>query len=77
MNSTKDPHDLHFGTAMKEIEEIAQWFEEEEIDLDLALEKYRRGMELVKRCKEQLQKVENELLLINKEFEEQIISSEE
>lgn len=69
--STDDPtenQDLNFGKALEEIEEIAQWFERGDVDLELAIEKYRRGMGLLKKCKERLQNVENELLDINKEF---------
>jgi len=50
---------FNFTKAYQEIEEINKWFQKEDIDLDEALKKYKRGMELVKKCKERLQNTEN------------------
>ena len=57
-----------FTNAIKELQEINQWFQEEEIDLDKGLKKFRRGLYLIKKCRERLKKVENEFTEIKKEF---------
>lgn len=61
---------FHFTKAYEEIEAINEWFQQEDIDLDEALKKYKRGMELVKLCKERLKEAENKFETVKKEFEE-------
>lgn len=61
-------HKIEFKDAIRELEEINIWFQEENIDLDDGLQKFRRGMELIKSCKEKLDEVENEFEIIKKEF---------
>ncbi|HPQ22962.1 MAG TPA: exodeoxyribonuclease VII small subunit, partial [Candidatus Paceibacterota bacterium] len=50
---------INFTKAYQEIEEINEWFQNEDIDLEEALKKYERGMELIKKCKERLNEAEN------------------
>jgi exodeoxyribonuclease VII small subunit len=50
---------FNFTESYKEIEEINEWFQGEDIDLDEALRKYERGMELVEKCRERLKETEN------------------
>lgn len=57
-----------FASALKEIEEINKWFQEEEIDLNQGLSKFERGMKLLKECKSRLKQVENEFNVIKNEF---------
>ncbi|MBI4990691.1 exodeoxyribonuclease VII small subunit [Candidatus Gottesmanbacteria bacterium] len=57
-----------FTKAVSEIEEINQWFQNEDIDLDEGLAKFRRGLELIKKCQTRLKQVENEFTEIKKEF---------
>lgn len=57
-----------FTKAIKELEEINHWFQNEEIDLDKGLAKFRRGLELIKKCRGRLKQVENEFTEIKKEF---------
>lgn len=57
-----------FTIAVKEIEEINQWFQNEDVDLDEGLAKFRRGLELIKKCQTRLKQVENEFVEIKKEF---------
>jgi len=59
---------FNFTKAYKEIEEINEWFQKEEIDLDEALKKYERGMELIKKCKERLKQAENKFEEIKKKY---------
>lgn len=59
---------LDFAKAVSEVEEINQWFQNEDVDLDRGLAKFRRGLELIKKCKTRLKQVENEFTEIKKEF---------
>jgi len=58
-----------FTSAIAELEEINRWFQGEDIDLDEGLAKFRRGLELIKKCKERLKQAENEFVEIKKGFE--------
>ena len=61
-----------FNALEKELEEINDWFEtEKESNLELAMSKYKRGVEIVKILKGHLQDVENEFNKINQEFSEE------
>ena len=57
-----------FGKAFKELEQLAEWFEKEEPDLDKGLEKFERAMELAAQCREQLSKAEQKITEIKKRF---------
>lgn len=59
---------FNFSEAFQEIEEINEWFQREDIDLDEALQKYERGMELIKKCKERLKQAENKFEEIKKKY---------
>jgi exodeoxyribonuclease VII small subunit len=61
---------LSLSASFSELEEITTWFQGEDFDLDQALKKYQRGMELVKACKEQLKEAENKILKMNKSAED-------
>ena len=47
--------------AFEDLEQITSWFQGEEFDLEEALKKYQKGMELVKHCEAQLKEVENRI----------------
>lgn len=51
---------FNFTKAMKELEEINQWFQREDIDLEEGLLKLRQGKELIEKCQARLDQVENE-----------------
>lgn len=57
-----------FAKSFAELEEIAAWFEQEDVDLDEALQKFERGLELAKACKDKLSEVENKVEQIKKKF---------
>jgi len=59
---------FNFTKAYQEIEEINEWFQGENIDLDEALEKYERGMELIEKCRERLKEAENKFEEIKKKY---------
>lgn len=58
-----------FGKAFKELEELADWFEKEEPDLDKGLQKFERAMELAALCRDQLSKAEQKINDIKKKFD--------
>lgn len=68
---------LDFNKVIKELEEINDWFQNEEINLDEGLVKFRRGLELIKKCRQKLKEVENELIEIKKEFTQDVDEPEE
>ncbi len=58
------------GEALKKLESITAWFEEqEEIDVEKALEKVKEGVALIKSSKERLREVENEFEIVKKELD--------
>ncbi len=58
------------GEALKKLEGITAWFEEqEEIDVEKALEKVKEGVVLIKSSKERLREVENEFEIVKKELD--------
>lgn len=60
---------FEFEAALKELEQIAAWFERPDIDLDEGLVKFERGMELAQRLKEHLAGVENRVERIRRRFD--------
>ncbi len=59
----------NFAKAFEELEKINEWFQGEDIDIDEALEKFKKGMTLVKETKQHLSKAENDFKRIKKELE--------
>lgn len=58
-----------FGAQLKELEAITEWFESDKVDLDAALVKFERGMELASELKKELQQVENRVEKIKQRFD--------
>ncbi len=59
-----------FTEAYQEIEKINEWFQGDNIDLEEALAKYEKGMELIKKCRERLKESENKFADIKKKYGE-------
>ena len=66
-----------FGSKLKELEAITAWFESDEVDLNAALAKFERGMELANELKQELQQVENRVEKIKARFDVPATSAEE
>ncbi len=66
---SKDNFD--FTKAYEEIEDINEWFQKEEIDLEEALDKYEKGMELIEKCKSRLEKSKNKFEEIKEKYSEE------
>ena len=60
-----------FSASFKELEELANWFEREQPDLDQGLAKFERAMELASACREQLASAEGKIQEIKKRFEQE------
>lgn len=59
---------FNFTKAYEEIEEINEWFQGEDIDLEEALKKYERGMDLINKCRKRLEEAENKFEEIKKKY---------
>jgi exodeoxyribonuclease VII small subunit len=55
-----------FGKSFKELQDIAEWFEREEPDLEKGLEKFERAMGLAALCREKLAGAEQRIVEIKK-----------
>ena len=54
--------------SLQELQEITDWFQGEDVDLDEGLEKLRAGVNLIKECKTKIKNIENEFIDIKKEL---------
>lgn len=66
-----------FGQKLKELETITEWFESDEVDLNAALAKFERGMELADDLKKELQQVENRVDKIKQKFDGSAVAQPE
>jgi exodeoxyribonuclease VII small subunit len=62
---------LNFTQSMKRIEEINEWFENEDLDLEEALTQLKEGKQLIKSCQDRLKTIENEFEELKIDFEEE------
>jgi exodeoxyribonuclease VII small subunit len=69
---TDDPKKFDFTASIKRLEEINNWFQNEDFNLDEGLEKLKLGKDLIKKCRGRLQQVENEFVKIKQEFAEEL-----
>lgn len=65
---SKEAKKANFAEAFKELEDIVQWFEASEVDLEEGLKKFERGLELAKKCRARLSEVENKVKRIKEKF---------
>ena len=63
-----DKEKFDFKEAIEELEKINTWFQEEDIDLDEGLEKLKKGKDLIAKCRERLQKAENEFTSVKEDL---------
>lgn len=68
---------INFAKAFKELEEITESFERDNIDLDAGLSKFERGLELAHALKEKLESVENRVEVIKKKFRMEDVTTDE
>jgi len=61
---------ISLSKAFKELEEITQGFENEEVDLEKGIPKFKRGLQLARYLKKRLSIIENEIEEIKGEFKD-------
>jgi exonuclease VII small subunit len=60
------------GESLDKIQKIITWFEnQEEVDVELGLEKMKEGTKLIHESRERLQEIENEFEVVKKELEKE------
>lgn len=60
----------NLNTSLKKLAEIVDWFEkQEEVDVEVGLEKVREGASLIKSSRERLKEIENEFEEIKKSID--------
>ena len=62
--------DLNFEEAIEELEEIVHKLEEGGLPLEKSLDKFSRGIKLIKYCNEKLNETEKKIEVLIKEDEE-------
>ncbi len=55
--------------SLEKIQEIISWFDnQEEVDVELGLDKMKEGAKLIKESRERLQEIENEFEVVKKDL---------
>lgn len=58
--------------SLKKLKNIVDWFDQqEEVDVEMGLEKVKEGASLIKESKKQLKELENEFEKVKEELEEE------
>ena len=61
---------INLKESLSKLNNIVEWFDnQEEVDVELGLEKVKEGAGLVKLCKARLSEIENEFEEIKRDFE--------
>ncbi len=58
-------------TALQKLEKIVDDLSKKDVDVEQGLEKFREGVDLIKFCRSQLQKAENEFIQLKQELEQE------
>lgn len=70
---TKKTNNINLTESLKKLNEIVSWFEnQEDIDVEVGLEKVREASELIKVSKGRLAEIENEFKEIEKEISAEV-----
>ncbi|RCW50549.1 exodeoxyribonuclease VII small subunit [Halanaerobium sp. MA284_MarDTE_T2] len=64
---TEETNDIKFEKALEELEKIVNELEKGGLSLEDSLDKFSRGMKLIKMCHTRLDKAEKEIELVLKE----------
>jgi len=63
---------INLKESLGKLNSIVEWFDEqEEVDVEIGLEKVKEGAELIKACKKRLSEVENEFKEIQREIDKE------
>jgi exodeoxyribonuclease VII small subunit len=66
---TVSPEDLTFGAALGELEQIVKALESGQLELEDSLERYERGVALLRVCQEKLAHAEQRVTMLIGELE--------
>jgi len=69
--------DIKYSKAMKKIEELIQKIESEEIDVDDLSDKVKEAVELIKVCKNKIEKAEMEVKKVVDDFEAETLGEKQ
>ncbi len=69
MTKTKETNELR--SSLKKLEELTEWFQEKDIDLDVGLKKLKEGIDIIKSCRSKIKEIENEFIEIKKDLIEE------
>lgn len=61
---------LTFKTAYQELEQLTKEFENGELDIEEALKKFERGLELAEYCTKQISEMKNRVVEIKRKFKQ-------
>ena len=73
--ASKPSSDFDFSASMQELEQIAAYLEQSDVDLDKAIQKFERGSHLAKQLKEYLGSVENKVNELSQDFDKPNIAT--
>jgi len=54
---------------MDEFESVAAWFDNEDLDVDVAIAKFEEGSKLAEKIKQQLSEAKNKISIVKKKFD--------
>lgn len=60
---------VSFSEAMKQLQELNRWFQQEDIDLETGLQKLEQGKEMLQQCHQRLQQIEHKFQTLKLDFE--------
>jgi len=58
-----------FAKLFEDLEQVAAYFEREDVDVEEGIKKFEEGMELAAQCKVRLTEIENKVVEIRKKFD--------
>lgn len=67
----KQDSNFDFGKSMTELEEIADYLQGSEVNLDEAIKKYERGTEIARQLRDYLKSAENKIETLKKNFDQE------
>lgn len=62
-------NDLSLNELTEQFETLVAWFEQDEFDLEQALDKYKQAHELAGKIKQQLDEIENKITVLQQSFD--------
>ncbi len=65
MTKAKETNELK--SSLKKLEELTEWFQEKDIDLDVGLKKLKEGIEIIKTCRSKIKEIEKDAIAADKD----------